>query len=109
MADHNPHTHKVSTTPTRNGGRTYYIQYGDQGKWLNTKAPFWKSRMKRKIRRMIKAHDRGSVTNPAVYIDQFKSEVNDRLLEKIESPHGTYPRERKDTWGKDLLKSKVDA
>jgi hypothetical protein len=61
MSNAQPHTHEVQIRTSYSSNKRLVIDYGDQQKIISTVLPGFEGRLKRKITRIIKKHDKGSL------------------------------------------------
>lgn len=101
-----PHTHQIEIKVAPYRTRCIRITYGDQTTYLWTWAPGWRSRLERKVKRIVAEHDRGSLNahlEPAAVAEATARKHNDVLAPK----QGRYSqRSERAEWGSPLLKPK---
>lgn len=113
MANATPHTHEMTIHQPSYRSHSYVINYGDQTKVVWSWVPGWKNRIQRKAKRIIKAHDKGSLdyAKRAAATKGVAEKMNEVLL--VPNRYGR-PTEIQGAWGSDpktleIVQAEVEA
>lgn len=92
MANAKPHTHAMEVRRSNYESRVIVLKYGDQQKKVWERVPGFKGRTKRKMKRMIKRHDRMSVKTaiPLAHAEELAEQVNAAALTREVYASGGY-------------------
>lgn len=84
MANAKPHTHAMEVRRSNYESHVIVLNYGDQQKKVWERVPGFKGRTKRKMKRMIKRHDRMSVKTavPLIHAEELAKQINAAALTK---------------------------